>query len=167
MGLLFLIDPNNDFPKWIFMSLSFVAIITGLFLTKYTSVAEIEMIIDDNGLKKRWLKQFPFQKKSNIKIDWEEIQEYNFAPDRQFDKFYIISKKGSEFKLTHNNYHKDDFSKFLRDFESKVKAKKSDLNLENDIFKSKNIYEGKTGLTLAGLGILLLFLFSFVICSLE
>ena len=165
-GILFFIDPNNNFPKWVFMSLSFAAIIGGFFLTRYTSVAEIELIIDQAGVKKKWLKQFPFQKKPNIKIDWEEIQEYNFEPDREFDKFYIISKKGSKFKLTHNNSHKDDFEKFLRDFESKVKRNNADKNDENDIIKSKNIYEGKTGLVLAGFGILILILlFSVILFS--
>ena len=156
MGFMELIDPDFLWPNWIFTTVTFVFLISGYLLTRYTAVAEIQMIIDNDGVKKKWIKQFLFQKKPNIKIGWEEIVEFNFEPDRQFDKFFIVIKSGAEFKLTHNSDDKDDFEKFIKDFQSSVNKFNIASGNSTSITKGENIYEGKTGLVLAGFGAVIL-----------
>lgn len=135
-------------------------ILLAFYLPKYTSVALIEISIDENGITKRWLKQFPFRKKSNEVVKWNEIKNYIFQPDRQFDKFRLNLKSGKKFVFYHNNDHdeKDDFRLFLFDFITKVEIINTQENSSSreKIKLGKTIYETTGGLILAFLSIFVL-----------
>jgi hypothetical protein len=139
------------------------------YLPRYTATADIEIHIDNVGLKRIWLRQFIFHNKIDDEIQWNEIMDYVFQPDRQFDQFKMHLKDGRKFKFYHNTDHdgKDDFQKFQSDFSERVELHNNvDKDKKNDIRLGKTIYETGWGLLLAIFGVaiiiglpILLFLF--------
>ncbi|SKB63803.1 hypothetical protein SAMN05660477_00416 [Soonwooa buanensis] len=134
--------------------------ILAFYLPKFTSTVEIEIEIDENGISRKWIKQFIFQNKIDNKIKWNEIENYVFQPDRQFDKFKLNLKSNRKFVFYHNNDHdtKDDFIAFVSDFAVKVNEINSEENKskEEKIKLGKTIYETTGGLILAILGVILI-----------
>jgi F0F1-type ATP synthase assembly protein I len=118
--------------------------------------ADIELTIDEDGLNKKWLKQFPFLDRPDIKIYWTDMKDFVYQPERQFDKFKITLKDGTKFKFHHNNDHrdKDDFQKFQLDFEKKVSKLNNDSLKKNNIKQGKTIYETAWGLISAIIGVI-------------
>jgi hypothetical protein len=160
-GIIIAFAANGMFPKGqpILFAIIFIPIVVAAFyIPRFTATVEIEIIIDNNGIEKNWLKQFMFCNRPDIKIKWTEINDFVFEPDRQFDRFKITLKNGSKIKFYHNNDHdgKDDFISFLTDFENKVKELNSDQEKSNDIKRGKTIYETVWGLILAGFAIVML-----------
>lgn len=126
---------------------------------RYIATADIELIIDNEGLKKKWLKQFLFQNKPDRNISWTEIKDFVFEPDRQFDKFKLTLKDGTKFKFHHNTDHNniDDFQQFLFDFERKISKLNTENGKINNIGRGKTIYETVWGLVLAVISFLIIF----------
>jgi uncharacterized membrane protein YqjE len=121
------------------------------YLARLVSTAIIQIKMDELGIKIIWAKQFFLQKRSDFEIEWIDISEFKIEPDRNWDKFKIISKYDNKFQILHNtNYNgKDDYSNFIKDFEIKVKEINSD-NIElNDINRVPNFYESTAGLLFA------------------
>lgn len=123
------------------------------YLPKFTSIAEIEILLDDNGFKRKWIKQFLFQKRKDDDIKWSDIKNYVFQPDKQFDKFKLTLKNGRTLAFYHNNDfdNKDDFKNFLDDFISKVEEINTNQikNNSEKILIGKTIYETTYGLVIA------------------
>lgn len=129
------------------------------YLARRASRAEIEIQIDNDGLKHNWVKRFPLDNRKDFEIKWMDIDNYNFQPDRQFDKFKIKLKDGAKYKFYHNNDYddKDDFQKFLQAFTRKVHNLNSqDVNVSNNIKQGKTIYETTFGLVLAIFGLIVI-----------
>jgi hypothetical protein len=125
------------------------------YLPRYTATADIEIEFDNNGIKRKWLRQFILHNRKDDNFEWTEIDNYVFQPDRQFDQFKLHFKNGTKFKFYHNNDHdnKDDFRKFLSDFVQKVEQiNNADNDKRNDIKLGKTIYETFGGLILALIG---------------
>jgi hypothetical protein len=60
-GMYILISLTNSLPK-ISLFLCIGAIFCcAYFMARYLSTAEIEMIMDNDGIKKKWVKQFLFK----------------------------------------------------------------------------------------------------------
>ena len=121
------------------------------FLARFVSTAIIQIKMDELGIKITWTKQFFLQKRSDFEIEWIDISEYKIEPDRNWDKFKIISKNNNKFQILHNTDYdgKDDYSNFLKDFEIKVKEINSD-NIElNNIKRTPTLYESTAGLFFA------------------
>jgi hypothetical protein len=127
-------------------------------IPRYTATVEIELSIDNEGIKKKWLKQFLFQSRPDRNINWTEIKDFVFEPDRQFDKFKLTLKDGTKFKFHHNTDHnnKDDFHHFRLDFEKKIAKLNSEKDRANNIKRGKTIYETVWGLILAVIGIVMI-----------
>lgn len=123
-------------------------LIVALIFPRHISSCLIEMSIDDKGIKKKVIKKSRYQKSSEYEIEWLEISNYIFEPARQFDKFKILLINGDKFKLHHNNddNNKDDFIKFINDFQAKVKEKNNENEITHKIEVGQTIYERKTGL---------------------
>lgn len=129
------------------------------YLTKFTAIADIEITIDNEGLKRKWLRQFLFHKREDDEFNWTEISDYTFQPDRQFDQFKLHLKDGTTFKFYHSTDHddKDEFRKFLSCFSERVEQNnnnKSDTH--NAIKRGKTIYETYWGLILSVLAIIMI-----------
>ena len=99
-----------------------------------------------------------FQHRPDIEINWVEVKDYVFEPDRQFDKFKMTLKDGTKIKFFHNNDYndKDDFIKFLHEFELKIQQINADQDKAYDIKRGKTIYETHWGLLLAGFSIIII-----------
>jgi hypothetical protein len=134
-------------------------IILAFTLPRYTSTALMEISLSEAGIKKSCLKSYLFQQKPNdMEIAWMDIKDYVFEPARQFDKFKITLQDGSKFKFFHNNDEnkKDDFLKFITDFEEMIKLINSEKGLEKAIKKGKTIYETNLGLALAAFAVIIM-----------
>ena len=161
LGIYVTTSFGKSLPQLLVLIFFVALMIVAFLIAQYVSTAEIEIITDQNGIKKKWIKQFLFRNRPNISVDWEEISEYLFEQDRNWSTFEFVTKKGSVFQLVHSDFldRKDDFLKFVRNFEAKVKKVNADEFPENDIKRAPTIYEGTTGLIIAivgGLGALAL-----------
>ncbi|MBF0694189.1 MAG: hypothetical protein IR153_03910 [Flavobacterium sp.] len=158
---IYILNTLNDkpLPKLATFILIAAIIAISYFSARYLSTAEIEIIVNKEGIKKKWTKQFILRNRPNVKIDWNEISEYLFERDRNWSTFEIVTKTGAIFQLVHNDDYdnKDDFLKFVRNFESKVQKINSDDIPENDIIRAPTIYEGSTGVMIAIFGGVLVF----------
>ena len=149
-SLLALIPKGN----FLIFIICFVPIfILAFYFPKFTSVAEIEITLDEFGIKKKWNRQFIFHNKKNKNIQWAEIKEYIIQPDRQFDKFKLILQDKSKFTFYHNNDddNKDDFRNFLSDFVYKINEfnVSTAISMPDKIKLGKTIYETYWGLITA------------------
>lgn len=137
----------------VFAFLFFVtAAISGMFFVpRFTARANTEWKIDETEIRIKWLSQFIFHNKPDISIHWDDIQEYKYQPDNNFDLFKLTLKDGTKIKLWHHtDVLNDDFQAFLRYFTTRVEThNSSDTDITNDINRSKTIYENNWGLALA------------------
>ena len=119
------------------------------YLAKLTSTAECEIILNDNGFERKWIRPFLLGKKADLKILFIEIKNYKFEPSQQFDTLTIKLRNGKKYRLYHNrDFKNDDYSLFVSNFESQI----SSFNLGTEgcqILLAKNIFERKVGLILA------------------
>lgn len=125
MAIIITLSANHVFPDHqpLIFILGFPLIFgVTFYLPRYTATADIEILIGDEGLKRTWLRQFIFHHKKDDEFRWNEIENYVFQPDRQFDQFKLKVKDGRKFGFYHNNDHdgKDDFKKLLFYFSEKV-----------------------------------------------
>lgn len=162
VAILIFLSKHQFIPKGqpITFILVFAPIIgLALYLPRFTATTDIEITLGDEGIKRRWLRQFILHNKSDVDFKWNEIADYVFQPDRQFDQFKLNLKDGSKFKFYHNNDHdnKDDFKKFLLDFVQRVEQlNNADNDKRNDIKLGKTIYETTAGLILAVVALIML-----------
>ncbi|MDR3025740.1 hypothetical protein [Chryseobacterium sp.] len=152
MGLI-----SKDQPVFIIVLVAPI-IFFAFKVPRYIATVDIELIIDNEGLKKKWLKQFLFQNSPDRNISWTEIKDFVFEPDRQFDKFKLTLKDGTKFKFHHNTDHNsiDDFQQFLFDFERKISKLNTNNDKINNIGRGKTIYETVWGLALSVISILII-----------
>lgn len=135
-----------------------IVFVAAYFASRVTSLAIIEITITDQNLHFKWLKNYVFQSNSEMTISWNEISEYKFQRDRNFDllKFKLVD--GKIFRIWHNNsLIKDDFYNLVPAFEKGVQRyneiQKEDANF---IKRSKTIYETGLGLILAIVAVIFL-----------
>jgi hypothetical protein len=143
---------NEIHVQKILMMILFIALIFGVhYLARFISTAIIQIKMDELGIKITWAKQFFLQKRSDFEIEWIDISEFKIEPDRNWDKFKIISKYNNKFQIFHNTDYdgKDDYSNFIKDFEIKVRDINSDNIESNNINRVPNFYESTAGLLFA------------------
>ena len=162
MAILIFLSSNQILPKGqpLIFILCFAPVMgLAFYLPRFTATADIEILIDDEGIKRKWLRQFILHNKQDDEFKWTDIDDYVFQPDRQFDQFKLHFKNGTKFKFYHNNDHdsKDDFTKFLSDFVQKVEILNNvDNDKRNDIKLGKTIYETTWGLVLAAIAVIMI-----------
>ncbi|WP_207535678.1 hypothetical protein [Desertivirga arenae] len=144
-GVVFLPTKGNAVVS---MSLPILAFAAGYFATRRTARAKTEWTMTEEGIVIHWHNQFIFHRKHHLDIKWEEISEYKFEPDRNFDQFKLKLSDGRTYKFWHNKSNdKDDFVKFITAFKSEVENRNQTFH--HQITRSPSIYETKTGLILA------------------
>jgi len=129
-----------------------VVVVGGAFYaTRLTARAMTEWTLTKSEIRLQWLDQFIFHNKPNLNINWNDIQEYKYQPDKNFDLFKIKLTDGTIIKLWHNtSTTDDDFNRFVGAFERQVQIRnQKDTDTFNDIKRAKTIYETKLGLALA------------------
>ena len=162
MTILVFLTSNQILPKGqTLLLIVYVSPVIGLafYLPRFIATADIEILIDEDGIKRKWLRQFIFHSKQDDEFKWTEIDDFVFQPDRHFDQFKLHFKNGTKFKFYHNNDHdnKDDFRKFLSNFVQKVEQlNNADNDKRNDIKIGKTIYETTWGLVLAAIAVIMI-----------
>lgn len=139
-GLICLFLLRNIPNQQLAYILSF-AVLFGLliYIPRLFSSTNTEITLTNNGLEQKWLRQFLFQRRQDLSIQWKEIADFVFEPHRQFDQFKLHLKDGTVFRMFHNRDHyKDDFKVFLQEFTQKV----NELNTQESD-KSIAIQEGR------------------------
>ena len=155
MAILIFLSSSQILPKGqpLIFILCFAPVIgLAFYLPRFTATADIEITIDSEGIKRRWVRQFILHNKQDDEFKWKEIDDYVFQPDRQFDQFKLHLKNDTKLKFYHNNDHddKDDFRKFFSDFVERVEQlNNADKDKRNDIKLGKTLYETTGGLILA------------------
>ncbi len=125
--------------------------VLSIFLTKFTSLAIIEVTLTDKAIHVKWLKNYWFQSHTEWTIYWHAITEYKYQEDRNMDLLKIKVSNGQLFRIWHNNgFTKDDFHELVIAFEEGVKHyNQANSHTPAIIKRSKTIYETKAGLILA------------------
>lgn len=155
MAILIFLSSSQILPKGqpLIFILCFAPVIgLAFYLPRFTATADIEITIDSEGIKRRWVRQFILHNKQDDEFKLKEIDDYVFQPDRQFDQFKLHLKNDTKLKFYHNNDHddKDDFRKFFSDFVERVEQlNNADKDKRNDIKLGKTLYETTGGLILA------------------
>ena len=155
MAILIFLSSSQILPKGqpLIFILCFAPVIgLAFYLPRFTATADIEITIDSEGIKRRWVRQFILHNKQDDEFKLKEIDDYVFQPDRQFDQFKLHLKNDTKLKFYHNNDHddKDDFRKFFSDFVERVEQlNNAAKDKRNDIKLGKTLYETTGGLILA------------------
>ena len=133
------------------IAMAVVVIGSAFYATRFTARAMTEWTITKSEIQLKWLDQFIFHNRPDLKINWSDIQEYKYQPDRNFDLFKLKLTDGKVIKLWHNtSTTNDDFQKFVATFEKQVQSyNQKDTDISNGIKRAKTIYETKLGLALA------------------
>jgi hypothetical protein len=143
--------PHQEGNPAIIVLLFFTVFGLALLAAKFVSQVETKWTLTDTEIKLEWIGQFLFQNRPSLKINWSDIEEYKFQPDRNFDLLSLRLKDGIKIRLWHSTFlTKDDFERFIRYFEKEVGKYNSAISLGlSDIKRSKNIYETKAGMWFA------------------
>jgi hypothetical protein len=149
-----------------------LALLVPLFSFKVTNqiaCVDIELTIDESGLKRKWLRQFPFLNRPNETIYWTDMKDFVCQHEKQFDKFKVTLHDGTTFKFHHNTDHrdKDDFKKFRLDFKNKVSKLNNDNHSLNNIRLGKTVYDTPWGLISASVGVIAIVVFIIVVVFLP
>jgi len=131
---------------WQYLIFSVLFIILAFYVTRYTSVVKVETEINELGISIRYFGHFIMGKMNDIVIEWNDIRDYVFEKERQFDKFSITLNNNYRIKLYHNNDYddKDDFLNFIDAFTMKA-VEYNSRSTNHMIKKGKTFYEGKGG----------------------
>ncbi len=157
LGLIFIfLNRGLSNQQTIYVVSLVVFVFTLLYIPKLISSANTEITLDNEGIEQIWISQFIFHKRQDLKISWNEIEDYVFEPDRQFDQFKLHLKDGTLFRFFHNHDHKkDDFKQFINDFSEKVKEiNEQSFNNSNNIKIGKRTYTWQVSV-LAGFAVFL------------
>jgi len=140
-----------------------IALVFGIFglcwyITKFTSKGEISIMIDDDGIKIKWIKNYTLYKYKDRDIKWDEINSYKLTPDRWFDIFKIKMIHGRNFVFERDSLKDniDDFNDFFSTLEKKIRKYNKD---DSKLYKIKNaptLYEGFSGKVLLGFAIVVM-----------
>ena len=140
-----------------------IAIVFGIFglcwyLTKYTSNGELSIMIDDNGLEIKWIKNYLLYKYRDRKISWVEIKSYKLTPDRWFDIFKIKMIQGRNFIFERDSLknNDDDFNNFFSELGKRIRKYNKDESKLHKIRNAPTLYEGLSGKILLGFTVLVM-----------
>lgn len=155
-GIIVLLFPNPPYHNIgvisIFTSLAIVLITFFLVpkIIKLIATTDIELTIDGEGLKKKWVKQFIFQNKQDLFISWSDIRSYLIfdEPENKYSKFKMLLSDGSKFIFYHNksDIMNDDYLNFIEDFILKVQIINNIENKFPKITIGKNIFQSNWGI---------------------
>lgn len=138
----------------------------GLYLQRFISTAKIEIVLTQEFVTIKWLKQYLFHKEPDRKIFFDEIKSYKYEEDQNFDLFQIILVNDTELNFYHFTFTKDDFETLVNTFPDFVN--RHNTNVENilasrpldsklqRIERSKTIYENPTSPFIVVFAILLI-----------
>ncbi|MFZ4740609.1 MAG: hypothetical protein ACOYLE_05550 [Bacteroidales bacterium] len=116
---LFIVDFITIGVNFTLHIIVFFGLIIGAgYLATYLSKSKIRIELTEESFKHIWVKRFIFSKEPDIKLDWNEIDNYFFENDRGFDSFQLTLNENKRYKITRYNHfpQHDDFYKFSIQF---------------------------------------------------
>ncbi|MGE0090396.1 MAG: hypothetical protein AB7S50_13075 [Bacteroidales bacterium] len=140
-----LLKPYEGFLGFL---LFLIQVVISFIFSWAISTIKIEVIIDESKIKIRKLKGIlPYETKE---FEYDEINEYKYTPDRNFDTLKIKLKNRKTIRLVRLDtiINRDvEFNKFVNKFTIIVNK----LNDENktEIYRVLNFYETKQGIYIA------------------
>ena len=162
----------------IVMILMIIILFTSFYLQRFTSRGQVQILMTDTTFQIKYLNQSIFSKESDRNITLSNIESYKYQPDRNFDLFKLTLKDKNEIHIWHySGFADDDFEKLILEFpnitldynnhKENISTNKS-ASEETKLVKikrEKTLYEGKIGLFLAGLAIIFIALFIYLIAT--
>ncbi|MDR0368161.1 MAG: hypothetical protein LBH82_03350 [Bacteroidales bacterium] len=153
--------------KEIHIILSILFISGGVFFSIYiiriTSLAKVEVTIEDDAISIKWLEKFLFGNKPDITIYFNDIAAYVDQSDTNWNWLKIEMKDGSIYKIWQSDFFfNDDYHEFISAFISAVEnhnivvENSSEKDNLSTIKRAKSIYETTGGLILAGFAIVIM-----------
>ncbi len=91
-------------------------ILAFVFIFQKIATGIVEWTIDAEGFEMKWVKQFYWDKNSDLKFKWNEIQSFKKSFGGHYSRFVIKLNSGEKLKFYHANDVTDDFDKLLMSF---------------------------------------------------
>ena len=148
------------------------------YFQRFTSRGQVQISITDTNIEIKYLKQPILSNKPDRVISLTDIDSYKYQPDRNFDLFKLTLKDQTELHFYHySSYTGDDFEKLVIDFpklaatynrhKEKITFDKTtkEQHKPTGITREKTIFEGKTGLFLAGVAIVFITIFIYLMAK--
>jgi len=125
---------NSVFAYTLFMGLVLASGYVSLLLSR----ARIKIELSEKGFSHIWIKRFLFSNEEDVELDWNQIIDYIYESDRNYDTFQLTLYSNLKYKIYRYNIfpQKDDFNQFISDFPKYI----TKINKEHD----ENIKPGKT-----------------------
>jgi hypothetical protein len=96
-------------------------LIFSILIIRAGGIALTEWVLTEKEIQIKWLTQFMFHRRADLKIRWDEIKGYQIRSERSFDLLKIVLTNGKVVRLWHDNLVKgDDFEKLLSRFLEQV-----------------------------------------------
>jgi len=151
---------------------------SSFYFQQFTSRGEVQISISNTSIQIKYLKQPLLSNKVDQNILFNNIESYKYQPDKNFDLFKLTLKDKTELYFYHySSFVEDDFQKLVLDFPklaaeynnhkeniSHANATKEN-NEEIGIKREKTLFEGTTGLLLAGLAIIFIIMFIYLMAT--
>ena len=143
------------------MSSGLILLLTAILayiLPLIASTGKIEIVLAEDGITINYLKQYLFENKKTLVINWVDIKTWLVEPDPKFELFKVVLNNKRKLSFRHKNSQdkKDEYKKFLVDFETQINS----LNTYSDktiIEYGKTLYETNVGLFLSILAVIGIF----------
>ena len=126
--------------KVIFGILSMILLVFfTIFMVWLIASAEMEVTLDDDIVSIKWIRQFLFNKKQDMKLPFNEMAAYVTRGDIHWNFLTINMSNGFEYKFKHLSFISNNFSIFVKAFVSAVdnynkkvreSSQKSDLRVK-------------------------------------
>lgn len=155
-----------------------LCVFASFYFQRFTSRGQVQISITKTTIEIKYLKQSLFSKKSDRVISLTDIESYKYQPDRNFDLFKLTLKYQTELYFYHySGFSNDDFQKLVIEFPKlvadynshKEKISVVDSTKENRnqtiIQREKTLFEGSSGLLLAGIAIIFIGVFIYLLIT--
>ena len=152
--------------------------LASFYFQRFTSRGEVQISITKTNIEIKYLKQPILSNKPDRVISLTDIESYKYQPDKNFDLFKLTLKDQTELYFYHySSFTGDDFAKLVIDFpklaatynrhKEKITFDKTtkEHHKQTGVIREKTIFEGKTGLFLAGIAIFFITIFIYLMAT--
>jgi len=159
-----------DFNIFNFILTFGVLVFFVILIVRLTSLAKVEITLDDETISIKWREQFLFHKKRDVIIPFNEIATYVNQSDMNWDWLKIVMNDGKIYRIWHSGwvFKNGDYFNFVSAFVSAVgnhndailkEVTKANLEVSPKLVKrAPSFYEGKSGAIMKGFAIVFMVL---------
>jgi hypothetical protein len=175
-GFLLSVTGIDNIAVTLILMIGFV--LASHYFQKFTSRGQVYISLTKTTIEIKYIKQSLFSRKPDRVIALTDVESYKYQPDRNFDLFKLTLKDQTELYFYHyTGFSGDDFRKLVLEFPKLVtdynshtqKFSKGESIKENKkltiIQREKTLFEGSTGLLLAGVAIIFIGVFTYLLIT--